>query len=171
MSFRDFDGKSEVRFGGSKFVPDPGKYEVEIQDNIEVRFNENSGKTSLIMDFKTIGVRSGQDPNNIGINVRVYFSDGIPVAVRKLKAVIYSVGKVQYFDEKYEDVPAIGSEEWPFFFKDWLDQLSFRKLEIEINHTAGTGNNKVFANIIAFGPLSPQVKTPVIIDEDFKWAE
>jgi hypothetical protein len=94
-----------------------------------------------------------------------------------MKAVIYSVGKAAYFDERYEDVPAIASSEWNAFYKDLQDQLSFRKLEVEIVHNPGTGkdsmgNPKVFANIVSFAPLTSPTKTPVVIgDEDFKWAE
>jgi|WetSurSiteA1Bulk_404760.scaffolds.fasta_scaffold00513_14 hypothetical protein len=172
MSFNEFDGKKEVRFGGGKkFNPDPGKYVVEIQDTMETKFNESSGITSLILDMKTVDALGGQDETNLGVGFRVYISDGNQVANKRLKAIIHFSGVSNYFNELYEDVPTMDSEKWPAFMKDVRDKLSFRKLGVELANVKGKTGTAVFTNIMSFFPANAakaQNKVKVQ-EEDFNW--
>lgn len=171
MSFSKFDGKEEVRFGGTskKFIPDAGRYEVEILDTMDTVFNEKSSITSLVMDFQLLGnaPNAVNDPSNFGLRTRVWFPDGIDVAKNKLKAVIYSAGQVKYFDENYEDVPNMSDANWGAFLKDLKGRLAFRKLGVEIQVTKGNKNS--FANIVSFFPVQPPKKTMIETDDNFAW--
>jgi hypothetical protein len=174
MPFNIYEGKKEVRFGGGgkKFSPDPGTYEVEIQDTIDTKFNEKSGITSMIIDFKTILRKDSDDQTSNGLSVRVYFPDGIPVAALKLKAVIHATNRVKFFEETYEDVPPMDHEQWPKFLKDIKDQLTFKRLEVDIVHNKSKTGDKTFANIISFAPLHIPKKVSVESgDKDFAWPE
>jgi hypothetical protein len=170
MPFDIFEGK-EVRFsgGGKKYVPDPGKYEVEICDTIDTVFNEKSGITSLIMDFKVVKSLSGNDDTNIGCTVRTWFPDGIKFAQKKLKATISATGMARKFDELYDDVPTMDMENWKPFLKDIKDKLTFKHLGIEIDHKAGTKGP--MANISSMFPVNGQKKTNIAppVDGDFAW--
>ena len=172
MSFGELLNKKEVRFSGSKkFVPDPGKYICEIQDTIETKFNEKSGITSIVMDFKTIkSLDEGNDPSNLNITMRMYIPNGINVAVRKLKAVIAFSGQSKYFDEVYEDVPAMDNEKWPQFFTDVKSKLSFRTIGVEVGNREDKG--KTYADFCAFFPVQEPKQVRVsATQEDFTWEE
>lgn len=174
MGFNKYEGKQEVRFGGNgggkKFQPDAGKYEVEILDDIDKSFNEKSGITSLVINFKTVGfVGDRGDESNLGLSVRVWFPDNIQVAKDKLTAVIYAAGQVKYFEELYEDVPSMSSEQWLPFFKDVRDKLAFRRLGIEVIKKKGQKQDLV--EVVSFFPITQPKKQMVETDDNFQWPE
>jgi len=171
MPFDIFEGK-EVRFtgGSKKFIPDPGKYEVEIQDSIDTVFNVSSGITSLILDFKVVKTLGDNTSDNIGCTVKSWFPDANPFAQKKLKAVINGVGAARKFDELYEDVPTMDMENWKPFLKDLKDKLTFKHLGIEVTHKPG--KKGPMADIVSMFPLGKKEKVPVAPTEpagDFKW--
>ena len=172
MGFDKYDGKKEVRFGGSskKFRPDPGKYEVEILDDIDKSFNEKSGNTSLVFNFRTVGFVGEQgDASNIGLTVRVWFPDNVGIAKDKLTAVIYAAGQVPYFRELYDEVPNMSDPNWPAFFKDIRDKLIFRRIGIEVQNRKG--EKQEFTEVISFFPIAQPKKTMVETDDNFAWPE
>lgn len=173
MPFDIFEGK-EVRFtgGGKKFVPDPGKYEVEILDTIDTVFNEKSGITSLVIEFKVVKLLNSSiglgDDSNIGCTVKTWFPDGISFAQKRLKAVISGTGTARKFDELYDDVPTMDMENWKPFLKDLKDKLTFKHLGIEVAHKPG--KKGPMADITSMFPLvnnKKPVESPV--SGDFQW--
>lgn len=172
MPFDIFEGK-EVRFtgGGKKFVPDPGKYEAEVLDTIDTVFNEKSGITSLVMEFKIVRCLEGEAEDNIGCTVKSWFPDGIFIAVKRLKGVIFSTGQAKKFDELYDDVPTMDMENWKPFLKDVKDKLTFKHLGLEIAHKKG--NKGPMADITAMFPVGERKKVEVKVPNttEFQWSE
>ena len=81
-------------------TPEPGESILMIDDGVRKYYNENSGKTSLIVPFTIDRVISGPE-SNVGLKITLFVSLEKTYGEKQLENLLTIVGIIDWFFKKY----------------------------------------------------------------------
>jgi hypothetical protein len=130
-------------------IPSPGRYIVTIEEGIDKYTNQNTGKTSLQVPFRTLEALDDGDKESEGKTFKNFFAIETPFGEKQVVFLLNATGSAAEFAKKFSD-------DTPMTDQKVIDGLKIRlankSLIITINHQKNQkGNDNV--NIIKMEKL------------------